>query len=574
MKTNHPFLSSVRSHASEFFRLALLLVLAVVKLSAANAAEPVWLPPGPVAVTAPEAPAAYRLDRGEGQIESTLDRAQAFARGSASHVTEFRGTVGFGGMTDFGAPGVVLAPVAALVGASGAKNKRLDSATLALVESRLQATLASMAAQKHLRDAVLQVAANQPHRRFVAMNSQADSVSFAMPISAVIQAKVEEIHLRRTGKNDESFALCVKSHARVVRALDGKTVLDESFEHKSEPALFLDWSLGSALQNVAGTSYRRLAERIVDRLLAAAREETALVGAGFRTPYLPPAPVGHLAAVAAGHSPGTYRTAAGATFGVYATSSVPQLVIQAPRTKNQAVMEARSDLAERHLGEIVDFPNPTVSSLGLVAAIPMGLFKQGSAMINGLSEARFLKADKQISLAAHQMRLHEGIALAVVGQLAPQTSQAVALVPQPKPTGDLYQAAVMQCSMNGTLTALPRGVTARDYLVSQGMTQALEVHVTKAVLKSNGGVSPSMALHLEATAAVLRSEDGQIIFACPVRYQGKARKFEEWAANEARLLRQELETSYAELGKAISTQLVARRVLPPKSNPENLLASH
>lgn len=83
-----------------------------------------------------------------------------------------------------------------------------------------------------------------------------------------------------------------------------------------------------------------------------------------------------------------------------------------------------------------------------------------------------------------------------------------------------------------------------------------------------------MALHLEATAAVLRSEDGQIIFACPVRYQGKARKFEEWAANEARLLRQELETSYAELGKAISTQLVARRVLPPKSNPENLLASH
>lgn len=107
-------------------------------------------------------------------------------------------------------------------------------------------------------------------------------------------------------------------------------------------------------------------------------------------------------------------------------------------------------------------------------------------MINGLSEARFLKADKQISLAAHQMRLHEGIALAVVGQLAPQTSQAVALVPQPKPTGDLYQAAVMQCSMNGTLTALPRGVTARDYLVSQGMTQALEVHVTKAVLKSNG----------------------------------------------------------------------------------------
>jgi hypothetical protein len=566
MKTPRWSHSLVQSLALEVCRLTAVAALAVVWLQPGHASEPVWLPPGAVAVTAPEAPAAYAVDPGRGQVESKRDRAQEFARDSAS--TVILAPTRLGVVTDFGAVGVALSPVAALTGAVSAKVNRLDSGTLSQVEEKLRGAMAAMAAQQHLCDAVLKVTASQPHRRFLSLPALASAGATGIPVSAVLETKLEELHLRRTGKGDESFALCVKARARVVRVSDGKTLFDEPFEHQSGTGLFLDWSLGSSVQNVAETCYRRLAERMVERLQAETREEPALVGAGFRKPYLPPAPAGLMAA-SAGLMPAAYRGVAGSTFGVYATSSIPQLVIQAPRTKSQAVKEAGSD---GRLGELVEFPNPVVSAAALVAAIPVGLFKQGSAMFNGLTDERFLKADKQISLAAYQARLHEGIAVAVVDQLAPQTSQAVALVPRPKPTGDLYQAALLQCTMHGTLTALPRGVTARDYLASQGMSQALEVHVTKAVLKGNGGINPPLALHLEATVAVLRSSDGQTLFACLVRYQGRSRKFEEWANHDAKLLREEMQTCYAELGRTIATQLIARKVLPPKGDPASLLA--
>ena len=440
------------------------------------------------------------------------------------------------------------------------------------MEQKLNAALTAMATQQHLSEAILKVTANQPHRRFVGLRTMASSGATNILVSAVLEPKLEELHLQRTGKNDESFALRVKARARAIRVTDGQTLFDESFEQQSGTGLFLDWSLGSTVQNVAETCYRRLAERMTERLIGSAREETALLGAGFRKPYLPPAPAGQLHA-AAGVLPASYRMVSGTVFGVYATSAVPNLVIQAPLTKNEALREARSDLQDGQLGELIEFRNPTVSVLAIAAAIPIGLVKQGNAAIRGLTEANFRKADQAVRIVAHQTHLHDEIALALVEKLAPQTSQAIALVPRPTPTGDLHQAALLQCAQHGTLTALPRHVTARDYLASQGHSQAIEVRVTQAVLKGNGGVNPPLALHLEAIATVHRVSDGQALFVCPLRYQSRARKYEEWARDAATPLRAEMQTCFAELGQAITTQLLARQVLPPKQGSDQLIAA-
>lgn len=542
--------------------------------SGVPAGEPVWLDPGAVVVTAPDAPAVFSVDRGQGQIESAKDRAQDFARG----VLTIPPTHPVAGVLAGGAS-VVVAPFAALTGSASASGRRLDSATLSQVEERLQKSIAAMAAQRHLRDALLKAASAQSHRRFLPMQALANPSSQSVPVSALLESKLEELRLERTGKGDESFALRMKARARVVRVADGKVLYDEPFEYQSGAALFLDWWLGDSVQNVAQTGYRKLAGRMTERLFLATRDEPALVGAGYRKPHTPTPAMPRqqqdtiaTTTTAAGFTPVAYRYANTGTIGIYSTSSVPQLVIQAPLTKDQAVKEAHSDIADGHLGELIGFPNPVVSALALGAALPVGLFKHTAAMFNGLTEVRFAKANSQVTVAIRETRAHEAIASAVAQQLAPHTSQAVALVKPPQPTGDLHQAALLQFAVHGTLGALPRGVTPGDYLVSQGMSKALEIHVTRAVLKGNG-VNPPLAIHLEATATLRRTTDGQTLYSCPVRYQGKPRKFTEWADHDAKLFREEVARCHQELGQSIVTQLVARKVLPPKVATEQLLAT-
>lgn len=572
-----------------FCRPASVVILAVALLQLGHAAErpagitrsgvpagePVWLDPGAVVVTAPDAPAAFSVDRGQGQIESAKDRAQDFARG----VLTIPPTHPVAGVLAGGAS-VVVAPFAALTGSASASGRRLDSVALTQVEQKLQNAIAAMAAQRHLRDALLKAASTQSHRRFLPVQALANPSSPTVTVSALLESKLEELRLERTGKGDESFALRMKARARVVRASDGKVLYDEPFEYLSGTGLFLDWSLGSSLQNVADTGYRKLAERMTECLFLATRDEPALVGAGYRKPYTPTPAMPRQQQVAAapmpaaaGFTPVAYRVADLGAIGIYSTSSVPQLVIQAPLTKNQAVEAARSDIADGHLGELIGFPNPVVSALALGAAIPVGLFKHQAAMFNGLTEQRFAKADAQVTVAIRETRAHEAIAFAVAQQLAPHTSQTVALVKKPQPTGDLHQAALLQFPVHGTLGALPRGVTPVNYLVSQGMSKALEIHVTRAVLKGNGGVNPPLALHLEATATLRRTSDGQTLYSCPVRYQGRARKFTEWSEHDAKLLRDEMDRCHQELGQTIVTQLVARKVLPSKIGNEPLLAT-
>jgi hypothetical protein len=146
------------------------------------------------------------------------------------------------------------------------------------------------------------------------------------------------------------------------------------------------------------------------------------------------------------------------------------------------------------------------------------------------------------------------------------------LVRQPLPPDAEEDAALMQCAARGTLAVLTGGHTASGYLLSQGANTAVEIHVEEARLVGKEGINPRLALCVEARATALRSRDGQQLYSCPVQYRSQGRHFTEWAADDARLFREELQKCYHDLSTIMVKQLVNRGVVPPDDQPRPVLA--
>jgi hypothetical protein len=73
---------------------------------------------------------------------------------------------------------------------------------------------------------------------------------------------------------------------------------------------------------------------------------------------------------------------------------------------------------------------------------------------------------------------------------------------------------------------------------------------------------------------LLRGDDGREMYSCPVHYCGPARKFTAWAANDAKLFREELQRCYGELSGTVIDQMVARRLIAPGPNSNLFLADN
>ena len=130
----------------------------------------------------------------------------------------------------------------------------------------------------------------------------------------------------------------------------------------------------------------------------------------------------------------------------------------------------------------------------------------------------------------------------------------------------------MQCAGRGTLAVLTGGQTAGGYLLNQGATTAVEIHVEDARLAGKEGINPKLALCVEARATLLRSRDGQQLYSCPVQYRSKSRHFTTWAAHDAKLFREELQKCYRDLSAIMVNQLVNAGMVPPGVQPQPTFA--
>ena len=554
--------------------------LGTVRVASAQAAgEPIQLDPGAVGVTTADRPAMCSYDRPRGQINRTADGAGEAARATLEMTTPEYPEANI----LVSAIGFVGAPVAAAIGAIQASRSRLPQDKLAECEAGLARALTNMSQQHHLRDRILEAAKDAGRRRFVplpASDVPAQQLEHHEPagtplVGTILESRVEDLRLERRGSGDSSFALRIRARVRMLRSSTGEVISDETFEYQSGQELFLDWALnnGEPLQKCTDYGYGRLAEQMVARMVEAAGETPILVGAGTpkRSAHTP-RPLARFAAYPT--SPDLRPqvefvsqplTRPGSLY-VYSASADDLMSIQRPQTKDEAVSEAQSDV-NGELGEVITHPNTFVSLTAIAVAIPVSICQQTAGGIRGLTDKKYRAADAQITAATRICRPAAALAEEIAWTLSSRYPGTVVLLDKPRDGGKqiaLVQPAAeepMLVSWHGDGTAKPR---AGD--------KALEIEVLSAALKGNGSVNPSLAVHIEARATLLRADDGREIYSCPVHYCGRAHKFAAWAAHDAKLFREELQRCYGELSGAVVDQLVTRRFIAPGENPNSFLA--
>ncbi len=107
----------------------------------------------------------------------------------------------------------------------------------------------------------------QVSRAVVAIPADDQSEKLPDAVDAVLEARVEELRLERSRSDEGSYFLRIKVRARLVRVADRTLLYEQPVEYRSSHSLFLDWTLHSAVEGVAESGYRALAQYIVDRIL-------------------------------------------------------------------------------------------------------------------------------------------------------------------------------------------------------------------------------------------------------------------------------------------------------------------
>ncbi len=154
--------------------------------------------------------------------------------------------------------------------------KSVSPIELAEREAALTNALRQMAGQQPFRDALLKAGAERIRGGFLLSEPtdppEEPATEFA---DSVLEARVDDLRLERAGSSEGSYFLRIKTHARLVRVVNGSVCFEEHAEYRSGTALFLDWTLHGAIQAVAETGYRALAQHYVAQFVADSQKERA-----------------------------------------------------------------------------------------------------------------------------------------------------------------------------------------------------------------------------------------------------------------------------------------------------------
>jgi len=523
-------------------------------------------------VTAPETPAPYGFDQAKGKIEYAGEAAGDTARALLDPPRNREP----GANAVIAAVGTVGALVAVPYKAISAGRRKLSPDQLAEAEANLGRAMSSMADQKLFRDQFLKAAGAKSRGRLLPVEALHSRPADQDPVSAMLQTRVEGLRLERAGSSDTSFALRVTARARLVRAADGTILFDRPFEYRTGQGLFLDWTLEGVFQKLTTHAYRKLAEQMVAQLFATPFDQPVLVGAGYKKS---PAPPRRSTGLLVAGQPARQSFAqwvnhpVGATgpVGIFSLERPFPLTIQVPLTKADALSEAVRDV-DWSLDGLQDSHNPIVCVPALAAAIPLSLWKQTVGAVLGLSQKQYQNAFAQLSAAGRQARPQEEIVSQVAQQLAPRTAQPVMLANAPLPQERGGATGPAASAVRATFVRNAQTPRTADGLAGQMPETALQIQVLRAGLKGKEGINPRLALCVEAQITLWRVDEGRPLGSFPVHYRSGERKFVDWAAHDARLLRQELEQCSRDLGRAMVDQLAPPSLLTPDRARTPLLA--
>ncbi|MBI5236647.1 MAG: hypothetical protein HY886_10430 [Deltaproteobacteria bacterium] len=84
---------------------------------------------------------------------------------------------------------------------------------------------------------------------------------------------------------------------------------------------------------------------------------------------------------------------------------------------------------------------------------------------------------------------------------------------------------------------------------AKGIDTVHEITVRQFGLKGTGQVQPDLALFMTLQARVVRTVDNAVLFNRTYDYHGDKHKFAEWAANDARLFKEEFDRCYQRMAE-------------------------
>ena len=567
-------LLEIFSHRSSLIVFGLFVLAALAQRASGapllNVSTP---PPTPLAIRLGFGPIEVFISRTNPitSVDSPTGRLRTSGEGAAEGAVPFFGQSSGDLVGDLVTVG--LAPIGAVVGAIEARVAKVSPETLAEAREDVTAAMAEMAKPDHLRDSFLKAARESTRRRFSVGESGTDLDHLVVedPNTVILMLSVEEFRLSRRTSKDTSFALFIRTRARLIRSADGVVMYDQPFDFRSGEGVFIDWTLnhGQPLKNVAETGYRQLAARMVQQLFLNNPESSLLVGSGVRSPKRSPGQAQGM--LAAGRSAkdstrNSVQPIANLGFGgigIYSTQLFLHVTTPAPVTRDDAMREARDDVDAGLDG--LQKCNVLVSIPAMVSKIPYSLYRQTVAGIHGMTAKRASAIETALMNAGDDRILNQELCQGLANELEARTTQRVVLLPGPPSAAK--DAGFLQIGSYklGGLPDWAGSKIAQDYLIREGIGTMMEIQIARALLNGGDQVNAAQCLEVEACVRVLRTGDRLEMHVFPVQYRSRRHSLSDWAAHDARLFRQELDQCSRDLGNAMVDNLVACGIVSPSA---------
>ena len=197
-------------------------------------------------------------------------------------------------------------------------------------------------------------------------------------------------------------------------------------------------------------------------------------------------------------------------------------------------------------------------STGLCAAFCLSLSVAGGA-IGGLSGSvvgavraesteTVIHSEEVLRKAFASLNMQDALRDHVAQAGQSRTRQRIIVVP-----------AVGPASPEGQFDCVP--------LAKQGIDTVVAVGLTEAALSGPWDVNPPLTLSLQAQAQVIRTVDGKELWTISINSQGNGHIFSEWAADNARLLHEDLDRANRMLADRIVDEIFLLHLIPPAEKP-------
>lgn len=234
--------------------------------------------------------------------------------------------------------------------------------------------------------------------------------------------------------------------------------------------------------------------------------------------------------------------------GVLVFTTAPGIKIETPASKGAAAGRCAKMASFGPLGAAVG----DVRALALALAwMPVGLAAGGTyGALKGESQAALAAGSAALADAVQRLEYHERL-LADLRQLAAEKAC--------RPLRPVPAACRVARQVNSDFCDVYFGSTYPN-LPAHEIDSVLEVEIIAPALTGPSGINPDLSFNVDAKVRIIAASDNQLLYSDYLEYRSPKHSFAEWADNDARLLRSEIQSSLPLISGEIVRQIFLRTV--------------